>query len=150
MKAVDFGKLAAAAEVQRLERMGLRYARRAAFLVVAGLFGLFALISAHVLLWVLCYGPWNTGKVWASVIVLGADLLLAILCVVLGRGRKPSISEFQARVTRDENLAAMRSSLALNAVSSTVMGPAGRMAGRGIVELFRGRARRRRDRRRVR
>ena len=150
MKAVDFGKLAAAAEVQRLERLGLRYARRAAFLVVAALFGLFALISAHVLLWVLCDGPWNTGKVWASLIVLAVDVLFGVVFVALGRSKGPSVAELQARVTRDENLGAMRSALALNAVSGTVMGPAGRMAGRGVMELVRGRMRRRRERRRFR
>ena len=47
MKLVDHGKDAASAEVQRLQRLALRYAIRVAFLVVAALFALFTLISAH-------------------------------------------------------------------------------------------------------
>ena len=148
MKAVEFGKLAAAAEVQRLQRVGLRYARRMAFLVVAALFGLFAFISAHVTLWVLCDGPWHTGKVWASWIVLGVDVLLAVVFVLLGRSKQPSAAEVEARMTRDQNIGAMKSAMAFSAVSATVVGPAGRMAGRGVRDLVLARFRRRRERRR--
>ncbi len=144
MKAVEFGKLAAAAEARRWQSIGLRYARRIAFLVVAALFGLFTLISAHVLLWVLCDGPWHTGKVWASVIVLAVDILLAAIFVLLGRGKQPSITEIEARMVRDQNLASMKNALAFSAVTATVVGPAGRMAGRGLLDLVSGRARRRR------
>ena len=148
MKAVDYGKDAASAEVQRLQRLALRFATRLAFLVVAALFGLFTLISAHVLLWMLCYGPWHTGRVWASLIVLGVDLLFMAIFVVLGRSRQPTAAEIEARIARDRNLAAMRSAFAMSAVTATVVGPAGRMAGRGIVDLFRSRLSRRRERNR--
>ena len=149
MKVVDHGKDAAAAEVQRLQRLGLRFATRLAFLVVAVVFGLFALISAHVTLWVICYGPWHTGKVWASLIVLGVDVLFAAIFVVLGRSRQAGPAEIEARMSRDRNLAAMRSAFALSAVTATVVGPAGRMAGRGVLDLFRSRMSRRRDRQRT-
>jgi len=146
MKAVDFGKIAAAAEAQRLQRVGLRYAQRIAFLVVAALFGLFVLISAHVTLWVICEGPWHTGKVWASLIVLGVDILLTLVFVLLGRSKQAGMAEIEARMTRDRNLAAMKNALALSAVTATVVGPAGRMAGRGILDALRGRLGRRRTR----
>ena len=142
MKAVEFGRLAAAAEATRWQRLGLRYAKRVAFLVVAALFGLFAMISAHVALWVLCYGPWNTGKVWASFIVLGVDVLFVAVFVLLGRGKPPGSVEIEARMTRDQNLNAMKSALAFSAVTATVVGPAGRMAGRGLLDLVKGRFRR--------
>lgn len=145
MKAVELGKVAAAAEAQRLQRMGLRYAQRAAFLVVAAAFGFFALISLHVFLWVLCYGPWNTGKVWASVIVLAFDVVAAGIFLLLGRGKQAGTAEIEARMTRDRNLAAMRNAFALSAVTATVVGPAGRMAGRGVLNMFRGRTRARRS-----
>lgn len=133
MKAVDLGKAAAAAEGLRLQKVALRLAVRIAFLVVAALFGLFALISLHVLLWVLCYGPWHTGKVWASVIVLGFDVVCAGILLILGRSRSPGAAEIAARLDRDRNLAAMRSALALSAVTAGVTGPAGRLAGRGLL-----------------
>ncbi len=145
MKLVDHGKDAASAEVQRLQRLALRYAIRVAFLVVAALFALFTLISAHVLLWVICYGPWHTGRVWASVIVLGVDLLFTVLFVVLGRSRQASAAEIEARIRRDRDLAAMRNAFAISAVAATVVGPAGRMAGRGMWGMLRGGRRRRKD-----
>ena len=145
MKLVDHGKAAASAEVQRLQRVALRYAMRVAFLVVAALFGLFTLMSAHVLLWMLCYGPWHTGKVWASVILLGVDLLFMVIFVVLGRGRPAGAVEIEARLRRDRDLAAMRNAFAISAVAATVVGPAGRMAGRGMWGMLRDRRRRRKD-----
>ncbi len=144
MKAVEFGKVAATAEAQRLQRVGLRYAKRVAFLVVAGLFGLFALISAHVTLWMIFYGPFGISKVWSSVIVLGLDLLVAGVFLLLGRSNQPGPGEIKARMVRDRNLEAMKSALAFGAVSATVFGPPGRMAGRGILDLIRGRFSRRR------
>jgi|GEM_PF-1257490 len=138
MKAVDHGKAAASAEAARLQAMGLRFGRRVAFLVVAALFGLFTLISLHVLLWMLCYGPWHTGKVWASIIVVGFDVVCAGLFLLLGRGKPPGAREIEARMDRDRNLAAMRSALALSAVAATVTGPAGRLAGRGLIGATRG------------
>jgi len=146
MKAVEFGKVAAGAEAQRLQSMGLRIARRLAFLVVAALFGFFALISAHVTLWAICFGPLHTGPVWASVIVLGLDLLCAVILFMLGRSKQAGIAEVEARITRDRNLAAMKNAFAFSAVTATVVGPAGRMAGRGLLGLFRGRRSRTRSR----
>ena len=145
MKLVDHGRDAASAEVQRLQRLALRYATRVAFLVVAALFGLFTLMSAHVLLWMICYGPWHTGKVWASVIVLGVDILFMAIFVVLGRGKPAGAAEIEARMRRDRDLAAMRNAFAISAVAATVVGPAGRMAGRGMWGLLRDRRRRRKD-----
>ncbi len=145
MKLVDHGKAAASAEVQRLQRVALRYAMRLAFLVVAALFGLFTLMAAHVLLWMICYGPWHTGKVWASLIVLGVDALFTLIFVVLGRGRPAGAVEIEARMRRDRDLAAMRNAFAISAVAATVVGPAGRMAGRGLWGLLRDRRRRRKD-----
>ena len=146
MKAVDFGKVAAAAEVQRLQRVGLRYAVRIAFLVVAALFALFVLISAHVTLWMICDGPWHTGRVWASLILLALDIVLTAVFALLGRNKQPGIAEIEARMTRDRNLAAMKNAMAFSAVTATVVGPAGRMAGRGLMDMVRGRMGRRRVR----
>ncbi len=145
MKLVDHGRAAASAEVQRLQRLALRYAVRVAFLVMAALFALFTLIAAHVLLWVICFGPWHTGRVWASVIVFGVDILFTVVFLVLGRGKAPGAVELDARIRRDRDLVAMRNAFAMSAVAATVVGPAGRMAGRGVWGMLRSRRRRRKD-----
>ena len=130
MKAVDLAKIAATAEALRLRRHAMRLGRQAAFLAIAGLFGFFALIAVHVVLWTLCDGPWNTGRVWASVIVLGVDVVAAVVLVLLGRGKLPDPIEVEARITRDRSLSELRSALAMTAVTTAVAGPAGRFAGR--------------------
>ena len=146
MRTVELAKVAAAAEALRLKRYALRLGRQAAFLVVAGLFGLFALIFLHVVLWTLCDGPWNTGKVWASVIVLAVDVLIAGVMVMLGRGKLPDPLEVEARITRDRSISELKSALAMTAATSVVAGPAGRFAGRtawsAVRKLLPGRRRR--------
>ena len=144
MKAVDLAKVAASAEALGLRRQVLRIVRQVGLLVVAGLFGIFALVALHVVLWTLCDGPWNTGKVWASVIVLGFDLVVAGILVLLGRGRLPDPIEVEARITRDRSLSELRSTVALTAVTTTVAGPAGRFAGRTAWGAVRKLVRRRR------
>lgn len=147
MRAVELAKVAAAAEALRLKRQALRFGRQGAFLAAAGLFGLFALIAIHVVLWTLCDGPWNTGKVWASVIVLAFDILVAVVLVLLGRGKLPDPIEVEARITRDRSISELKSALAMTAVTTAVAGPAGRFAGRtawsAVRRMFTGKRRRR-------
>ena len=137
MKAVDLAKLAAAAEGLRFKRQLLRYGRQAAFLVLGAVFGLLAVLGAHVVLWSLCDGPWHFGIVWSSVTVFGVDLLIALILVLLGRSKQPSVLEMEARITRDRTLAELRSAVALTAVTSAITGPAGRFAGRSAWGLLR-------------
>ena len=147
MRTVDLAKVAAIAEALRLRRMMRRFGLQAAFLAVAGLFGLFALIFLHVLLWMLCYGPWNTGKVWASVVVVLFDVVIAGILLLLGRGKLADPIEVEARITRDRSLSELRSAVAITALTGTVTGPAGRLAGRtawrAVRGLLQGRGRRR-------
>ncbi|TLU71620.1 hypothetical protein [Lichenicoccus roseus] len=143
MKVVELAKTAASSEGLLLQKTALRFARRAAFLVVAAVFGFFALISVHVVLWTLCEGPWHTGKVWASVIVLGVDVLFLVVFLLLGRGKLPDPVEVEARIVRDRALHDLRNAVALTAVTSTIMGPAGRYAGRGAFAAVRSLLRRR-------
>lgn len=138
MRAVDLAKVAASAEALRIRRMMLRFGLQAVFLAVAGLFGLFALIFLHVFLWMLCYGPWNTGRVWASVIVVAFDVVIAVILLLLGRGKLPDPIEVEARITRDRSLSELRSALAITALTGTVTGPAGRLAGRTAWRALRG------------
>ena len=145
MKAVDLAKIAATAEALRLRRQALRIGRQVVFLIITGLFGFFALVALHVVLWTLCDGPWSTGKVWASVIVLGFDILVAGVLFLLGRGKLPDPIEVEARITRDRSISELRSTLAMTAVTTAVVGPAGRFAGRtawgAVRRIVRGRRR---------
>lgn len=146
MKAVELTKIAAAAEALRLRRQIFRYVRQAGFLVGAALFGLFALAFLHVLLWMVCVGPWNTGRVWASVIVLALDGVVAGVLVLLGRGKLPDPIEVEARITRDRSISELKNALAMTALTGTMAGPAGRFAGRTlwntVTKVLRGRRRR--------
>ncbi len=141
MKVVDLTRIAAAAEVLRIKRQIRRYGKQAAFLATAAIFGLFALGVAHVLLWVVCDGPWNTGRVWATVIVLAVDVMTIGIMLLLGRGRFADPIEVEARITRDRSLSELRNAVALTALT----GPAGRYAGRtawsGVRRLLRRRRR---------
>lgn len=137
MKAVDLAKLAAAAEGLRFKRQLMRYGRQVAFLILAAIFGLFALVGAHVVLWSLCDGPWHFGIVWSSVAVFGFDLAIALVLVALGRSKQPGRLEMEARITRDRTIAELKSAVALTAVTSAITGPAGRFAGRSAWGLVR-------------
>ncbi len=137
MKVVDLTRIAAAAEALRIKRQIVRYGKQVAFLAAAAIFGLFALGVAHVLLWVVCDGPWNTGRVWATVIVLAVDVVTIGILLLLGRSRLADPIEVEARITRDRSLSELRNAVALTAVT----GPAGRYAGRtawsGVRRLLR-------------
>lgn len=137
MKAVDLAKVAAAAEALRLKRQMLRIGKQVAFLVLAGIFGLFALVGFHVVLWTVCDGPWHFGKVGSSIAVFGFDLVIALVLALLGRSRAPSMGEIEARITRDRTVAELRNAVALTAIASTVTGPAGRFAARSVWGLVR-------------
>ena len=137
MKVVELTRIAAAAEALRIKRRVIRYGKQAAFLMVGAVFALFFLGVAHVLLWMVCDGPWNTGRVWATVIVLAVDAVIAGILMLLGRGRLADPVEVEARITRDRSLSELRTAVALTAVT----GPAGRFAGRtawsGVRKLVR-------------
>lgn len=147
MRAVELAKVAAAAEALRFKRQMFRYGRQAAYLAVAGLFGLFALLSLHVLIWMVCYGPWHTGKVWASIIVLLFDVVIAGVLALLGRGKMADPVEVEARITRDRSISELKSALVMTAMVGTVTGPAGRFAGRTAWSGVRGVFSRKRARR---
>jgi hypothetical protein len=148
MRVIELGKVAASAEALRLRRMAMRLGRQVAFLVVAGLFGFFALLSLHVVLYTLCDGPWNLGHVGSAFVLLGFDVLVAVILVLLARGKGADAIEIEARITRDRSLSEMKSAAALTAVTTTVAGPVGRMAGRTAWTALRRVLPRRRSRRR--
>ena len=102
-------------------------------LAVAAVFGLFALALFHVAAFDALEGPAGIAPVWAALIVLGGDALLAVIFLAIGRSGAADPRTVEARIVRDRALNELRSGFALAAIT----GPAGRMAGRGAAGLLR-------------
>ena len=122
--------------------MARRVAKRAAFGAVAAVFGLAALVLVHVLVFLALLDFAGMLAFWAALIVLGIDVVFAGMFGLLARGHAPDRVEVEAQQLRDHSLREMRNAGAL----SMALGPAGRMAGRGVFGLGRRMmSRRRRD-----
>lgn len=88
-----------------------RYAARAVLGVVALVFLGAALAMAHVLLWLALEPHWS--PLGRAAIILGCDLLLALILGFLAMRDAPSREEIEARVLRDTALAQTRASFGL-------------------------------------
>ena len=133
IRAVRLARAALDAQIVIAKSAGRRTARQAAFLVVAGLFGLFALGLLHVAAYLALAVSASIAPVWSALIVVGFDLLVCTAALVLARSGGPDALSIEARMTRDRALSDIRGSLAI----ATLTGPAGRLAGRGVAGLFR-------------
>ncbi len=133
MRTVSLSKAALQYEIVLLKARALRTARSAAFMAVAGVLGLFALALLHVALFFVFELDAHITPAWSVVIVAGIDVVLALLLVVIGRVGGPGPIEIEARIMRDRSLADLRNAFALAAVT----GPAGRLAGRGALNVVR-------------
>lgn len=137
MRGIELGKVAAQAELLRVKRIARRTGTQIVAFVVAGLFGLFALAFLHVLAWQALARPDAVGPIWASAIVLAVDLVIALIGLMLGRGKIADPIEIEARITRDRSLTEMRNAFAFTALTAALTGPIGRRAGMALVGLIR-------------
>jgi hypothetical protein len=114
MRAVNLAKVAAEAELLRIQRMLKRQGMRAALGLVAVLFALGVLVLAHVAGWqvVRLYVP----PIYATLILLGVDLVVAVIFGILAARSSPSAAEREALAIRQRALHEARSSLALGAL----------------------------------
>ena len=145
MRVVDLGRAALHAEVARYKALALRNVRRIVLIAMAGLFGLLALAAAEFALFFVLDLDARITPAWSAVIVGGIDLFVALVLVLAGSAGGPGPAEIEARMTRDRALGELRSAAAF----ATVTGPAGRLAGRGVLGLVRktfSKGRRRRSR----
>ena len=133
MRTLRLAQVAAQAEALIVKRTALRYGRRAAYGAVAAVFGLALLVMLHVTGWLALTGFGGITPFWSSVIVLGVDLLLAGLFALLARGSLPDPIEREARDLRDRSLLELRNT----ALLGFALGPAGRVAGRGVFGMAR-------------
>ena len=117
MRAVELGKVAAAAEKLRLQRLVLRQAWQIAFYAAAAVFA----VAAFVLLHVVAYNLLVPGltPLQASLVLLAADLVLAGIFVVIARRDRPDAVEEEAQLIRQQALAEMRSALTVTALASS-------------------------------
>ena len=141
MRPLRLARVAAQAEGLRLRRMLMRLVRRAAYGGVAAVFALAALVVVHVLGFLALTEFAGMLGFWAALIVFGVDAVLAGLFGLLSRGNVPDRVETEARQLRDNSLREMRNAGLLG----LAIGPAGRVAGRGVFGLGRRMMRRKRD-----
>ena len=114
MRAVNLAKVAAEAEILRIRHMLKRQGMRAAFGSAALIFVLGVLILAHVAGWQVLrlYVP----PIYATLILLGVDLVVAAIFGILAARSSPSREEREALAIRQRALHEARSSLALGAL----------------------------------
>ncbi len=124
MKTFDLGRAAAAAEVLLLKRMVARQVTRAVLGAVAALFMVGVLILLHIVIYqaLVPYLP----PLGRSAILLGIDLLIAVVCGAMAMSNTPDAIEVEAKLLRDQSLMAMKESVAMTAV----LGPMGSLAAR--------------------
>ena len=114
MRAVNLAKVAVEAEILRIQHMLKRQGMRAAFGLVAVIFALDVLVLAHVAGWQILrlYVP----PIYATLILLGLDLVVAAIFGILAAKSSPSRAERDALAIRQQALREARSSLALGAL----------------------------------
>jgi hypothetical protein len=124
VKTFDLGRAAAAAEVLLLKRMVARQVTRAVLGAVAALFMVGVLILLHIVIYqaLVPYLP----PLGRSAILLGIDLLIAVVCGAMAMSNTPDAIEVEAKLLRDQSLMAMKESVAMTAV----LGPMGSLAAR--------------------
>jgi hypothetical protein len=115
MRAVNLAKVAAEAEILRIQHMLKRQGIRAALGLVAILFALGVLVLTHVAGWQLLR-LYVVPPIYATLILLGVDLVVAASFGILAARSSPSLDEREALTIRQRALHGVRSSLALGAL----------------------------------
>ncbi len=124
MKTLDLGRAAAAAEVLLLKRMMRRQVTRAVFGAVAAVFMIGSLILLHIVAYQALM-PY-VSPIAGSAILLGVDLLIALICGAMAMSNTPDNIEVEAKLLRDQSLMAMKESVMM----TSLLGPVGSLAGR--------------------
>ncbi len=142
MKLTKSLRTAVDAEIVLVKSTGRRMARQAVLFGMAALFGLFALGYLHVTGYLALEQVGHVAPIWSALIVVGADVLLCLILLILARAGGPDAQAIEARLVRDRALTDLRNSFAI----ATLSGPAGRLAGRGVIGAVRNLVTRRRRR----
>ena len=131
MRSVELARVALSAEALRLRRLARRQAFRAVYAIVALVFLLAVFFGLHVLLWMLLQ-RWME-PVWATLIVVGVDLVLAVILGALAlRGGSDAVEE-EAREIKNQAVAELKRSLTLMGIIAQTTGMVFRMRARSGV-----------------
>ena len=114
MRATNLAKVAAQAEILRLQHLLKRQGIRAAFGLVALIFLVAVLVFANVIGWQVA--RLYVSPIYASLIMLGVNLVIAAVFGVLASRSTPSREEQEALDLRRQALHEARNSLALGAL----------------------------------
>jgi hypothetical protein len=114
VRSVNLLKLAAEAEVLRYRSMAARQGRRAAFGAIALLFMLAVLALGEVAAWLALYQRF--AAIETTLILLGINLVIAIVFGLLAARSSPSLAEREALRVRQQSLDAVRGALSLAAL----------------------------------
>ncbi|WP_122050551.1 phage holin family protein [Asaia bogorensis] len=137
MKVIDVGQEALQAQGEVLQRVAMRIGRRVAYFIVAAIFGLFALVSFHAVLWAFAYSVLHFSAFGAACSVFGLDLLFVVIFALLGTRNVADPVEFEARLRRDRKMIEFRQTLALSTLTGLLLGPVGRFTGKQLFEVLR-------------
>lgn len=124
MRVLRLARVAAEAEVLRLRRRLRRTAVRAAFAAVGAVFAVAALCFAHVAVYLAIAR--NLGPVSAALLVLGGDILIALICALIAGISSPDRVELEALQVRERAQQQIEETLAAAAVAA----PLARLVGR--------------------
>lgn len=114
MRAGNLAKIAIEAEILRIRHMLTRQGMRVAFGLVALVFLVAVLAIANVAIWQVV--RMYVSQINATLVLLGGNLLLAIIFGVLAARSSPSQMEREALAIRQRALGEARSALALTAL----------------------------------
>jgi hypothetical protein len=114
MRAANLVKVAAQAEILRIQHMLKRQGMRAAFGLAGLIFILGALVLLHVIGWQVL--RLYVSAIYASLIMLAVDLVIAAVFGLLAARSSPSRQEREASDVRRRALHEARSSVALGAL----------------------------------
>ena len=131
MRSVNLVKVAIEAEILRYKSMAARQGRRAGFGVAALIFGTGFLVSLEI-------AGWQVARmyllpIYATLCVMGFNLLVAVGFGVLAMRSSPSRSEIDALDVRKKALQALRTSMTISALIPAA-GYLWRRRGRGKVK----------------
>lgn len=114
MRAANLAKIAVEAEILRIQHMLKRQGMRAVFGLLAVIFALGILVLTNVAGWQLLQQ--HTQEIYATLIMLGVNLLFAAIFGLLAARSSPSRTERDALEIRRRALHEARSTLALGAL----------------------------------
>ena len=98
MRAASLAKIASQAEVLRLKGLAVRQGRRVAYGAAAAFFAAGVLIFAHVAGWQIL--AMYVRAFWATLVLLGIDLVISILLGILAARSKPGTVDLRSAAER--------------------------------------------------